>query len=56
MKDDSGRAEGNFDILLRSFDPVEDLFNVTLLDGEVIAVTDSGFKEHPDRVGELFNA
>ena len=42
--------------MLRGLDPVKYLFDVALLDGKIVAVTDSGFKEHPDGVGELFNA
>ena len=56
MKDNSGRAEGNFNILLGGLDPVKNLLNVALLHGEIVAVTDSGLKENPDGVGKLFNA
>ena len=55
MEDDSGWAEGNFDILLRSFVPVKNLFDVAFFHGEVIAVTDSRLKEDSDGVREFLD-
>ena len=46
LEDDSGWAERNLDVLFRVFDPVEDLFDVSLLDTEVVAVADGTLEEH----------
>jgi len=56
LKNDTRRAEGNFDILFGGLHPVEDLFDVVLLDGKVVAVTDGRFEEDTDRVGQLVDA
>lgn len=55
MKDDSGGAERNLDVLLGSFGPIEYLFYVTLLHGEVVAITDSGLEQDTDGVGQLLD-
>ena len=56
LKDDSGGAEGNLDVLLGGFGPIEDLFHVMLLHGEVVAITDSGLEQDTDGVGQLLDA
>jgi len=65
LKQDSGRLERNFDIFLAVFSPVENVFNVSVygklirrdraltLDGEVVAVSDSGFQKDSNREGKL---
>lgn len=55
MENDSGGAEGDFDVLLGGLGPVQDLLNVIFLDGKVIAVTDSGLEQDTDGVGELLD-
>ena len=52
MEDNSCGAEGNFDALGRVGGPVEDLLNILLLNGELVAITDGSFKEHSDGVGK----
>ena len=53
LEDDSGGAERNFGVLLRSLGPVEDSFHVLLLHAEVVAVTDGTLQEDTDGVGQL---
>lgn len=48
LQDDSGGAEGNLSIVLRRLLPVEDGFDVLLLDGEVVAVTDGTLEKDAD--------
>ena len=53
MEDDTGRAEGDLDVLVGALNPVEDLLDVVLLDAEVVAVADSTLKQHTNRVREF---
>lgn len=41
--------------MLRGLNPVKDLFNVALLNGEVIAVAHGGFEQHANGVGQFLN-
>ena len=50
LDDDARGSERNLGVVLRSLGPVEDCLNVVLLDGEVVAVTDSALKEDTDGV------
>ncbi len=52
MENDTSGSERNLGIILRSLLPVEDGLNVVLLDGEVIAVTDSTLKENTNGIGQ----
>jgi len=56
LEDDTGGSEGNLDVLLTGLDPVEDLLNVRLLHGEVVAVAHGALEQHADGVGELLDA
>lgn len=55
LKNNSCGAEGDFDVVLGSLGPVENLLDVGLLDGEVVAVTDGGLEEDTDGVRELLD-
>jgi hypothetical protein len=48
LKDDSRGSEGDFSVVLRVLDPVEDLLDVGLFDTEVIAVAHCTFEENTD--------
>jgi hypothetical protein len=56
LKNDTCGPEWNFDILFGGLHPVEDLFDVVLLDGKIVAITDGGFEKDADRVGQLVDA
>lgn len=55
MKNNSCGAEGDFDVVLGGLGPVENLLDVGLLHGEVVAVTDGGLEEDTDGVRELLD-
>jgi hypothetical protein len=48
LKDDTSRLERNFDVLFRSFFPVDNLGDIGLLDVKTIAIADSSFEENSD--------
>jgi hypothetical protein len=48
LEDDSSGSERDLDVVLRVFNPVEDLLNVSLFDAEVVAVTHCTLEENAD--------
>ena len=54
MENDSSGAEGDLDVLLGVGGPVKNLFNIILLDGKLVAVTDGALKQHADGVWKFF--
>lgn len=45
LKNNSGRTEGHFNIILFCF-PVQDVHSICFFHQEAITVTDTGFKQH----------
>lgn len=54
LQDDSGGLERDLHILVGGLLPVEDIFDVLLLDAEVVAVSDGRLKKNSDGIRELF--
>jgi hypothetical protein len=50
LKDDSGGAERNLNIILRILNPVENLFYVAFFHAEVVGVTYGTLQEYSDRI------